>query len=122
MSEIKLSNQSILNLLGIWNYPKSKEVKKKYTGEYVSNICSDTCFPELKFNALYKKTKSGLLWNTFEIIHFEIEGVISKSQSGFNIQEFELIDSVSIPEKDVKDTFVSIKDLLLFLEEGEFHA
>lgn len=117
-----MSLNSFLNIISIWNYAKTKEVKKKYTGEYISNESTDDRFPELKFKSLYKKTKSGLFWNTFEIIHFEIEGVFSKSQSGFDINEYEMVDPVPIPQEDVKDKSVSVEDILLFLDKGEFHA
>lgn len=120
--QVNISVDSLLNVLGIWNYAKTKEVKKKYTGEYISNEFTDDRFPELKFKSLYKKTKSGLFWNTFEIIHFEIEGVFSKSQSGFDINEYEMVDPVPIPQEDVKDKSTSIENILLFLDEGEFHA
>lgn len=120
--QVNISVDSLLNILGIWNYAKTKEVKKKHTGDYVSNISTDDRFPELKFKSLYKKTKSGLFWNTFEIIHFEIEGVFSKSQSGFDYDLDDMVDPVPIPEKDIKDKFTSIEDVLLFLDEGEFHA
>lgn len=120
--QVNISVDSLLNILGIWNYAKTKEVKKKYTGDYVSNISTDDRFPELKFKSLYKKSKSGLFWNTFEIIHFEIEGVFSKSQHGFDINEFEMAAPVPIPEEDVKNESVSIEDILLFLDKGEFHA
>lgn len=120
--QVSISVDSLLNILGIWNYTKSKEVKKKHAGEYISNISTDDRFPELKFKSLYKKTKSGLFWNTFEIIHFEIEGVFYKSQSGFDIDEFEMVDAYIIPEEDVKNKSTSIADILLFLDKGEFYA
>ena len=120
--QVNINVDSLVNLLGIWNYAKTKEVKKKYTGEYISNESTDDRFPELKFKSLYKKSKSGLFWNTFEIIHFEIEGVFSKSQSGFDINEYEMVDPVPIPQEDVKDKFTSIENILLFLDKGEFHA
>lgn len=120
--QVNISVDSLLNVLSIWNYAKTKEVKKKYTGEYISNEFTDDRFPELKFKSLYKKTKSGLFWNTFEIIHFEIEGVFSKSQSGFDINEYEMVEPVPIPQEDVKDKSTSIENILLFLDEGEFHA
>lgn len=120
--QVNISVDSLVNLLGIWNYAKTKEVKKKHTGEYILNESIDDRFPELKFKGLYKKCKSGLFWNTFEIIHFEIEGVLSKSKSGFDIDEYEMVDPVPIPDCDVKNESVSIEDILLFLDEGEFHA
>lgn len=120
--QVNISVDSLLNILGVWNYPKTKKVKKKYTREYISNESTDDGFPELKFKSLYKKSKSGLFWNTFEIIHFEMEGIFSKSQSGFDIDEFEMVDTCVIPQEDVKDKFVSIEEILLLLNEGEFHA
>lgn len=119
---LNISMTSFLNIVGIWNYTKSKEVKKKHAGEYISNISTDDRFPELKFKSLYKKTKSGLFLNTFEIIHFEIEGVFYKSQSGFDIDEFDMVDSYVIPQEDVKDESTPIENILLFLDKGEFHA
>lgn len=117
-----VSLNSFLNIISIWNYAKSKEVKKKHKGEYISNESTDDRFPELKFKSLYKKTKSGLFWNTFEIIHFEIEGVFSKSQSGFDIDEFEMVDTCAVPQEDIRDKSTSIAEILLFLDKGEFHA
>lgn len=120
--QVSISVDSLLNVLGIWNYAKTKEVKKKHTGEYILNESTDDRFPELKLKSLYKKTKSGFFWNTFEIIHFEIEGIFSKSQSRFDIDEFEMVDSYVIPQEDVKDKSTSIENILLFLDKGEVHA
>lgn len=104
MSEqITLAKTSVSNLLDAFSYVYHYKLRKNiYEGDYIRCFGHDDRFPELKYNIFYKKIKTGLLYDTYELVYIKIGDLDPSHLNSFNV-DMDTSDWVDVDLKHVKE-------------------
>jgi hypothetical protein len=115
---MKLSKDTIYNMLSVFNFVSSKTVKKCHDAEWIKNDFVHELFPEIKFIMYYKLTKTGFFTDKFSLNSFEVLSVESgetilkfvKNADTKNLDEIDF--DKKLPEGSVRDNFKNLRDTL----------
>ena len=114
---MNINSQTLIDMLGIYNYPYEKHVKKDYieTGEiYNSTLRFGKQFT---FDGLYQKTKSTWFKDVFTLTTLNIycDGVkvLSMRNKSLIAKDIVVKNDVSVPLRNeyIKDVYKNFKDI-----------
>lgn len=109
-----LSNNTILNMLLVFNFVASKTVKKCHDATWIQNDFVHDMFPEIRFVMYFKLTKKGIFTDNFDLdsieaISVESEKTIFKFVKNADTNHLDEIDfDKLLPKGSVRDNFKNL--------------